>query len=88
MRLVTYLVPGESMRRIGAIDGSEVVGLNLPHPEGQMDPMRQLIELWDGKSERTRPELSDDRHALSDVRLLAPITDPPGKRHLSREKLW
>ncbi len=78
MRLVTYLDPGGSPHRIGAIEGSEVVRLGFPGLPAETLSMRRLIELWAHPSDRSKPVATDERHAFTDVRLLAPISDPPG----------
>lgn len=77
MRLVTYLDPGGLQHRIGVIEGSEVVQLAFPRQPADTVTMRQLVELWANSSAQSKPEATDDRRALSDVRLLAPISDPP-----------
>lgn len=78
MRLVTYVEPGGSVRQIGAIEGSEVTRLALPGLPGEMLSMRRLIELSSAGADRSMPEATDERRAVADVRLLAPISDPPG----------
>jgi 2-keto-4-pentenoate hydratase/2-oxohepta-3-ene-1,7-dioic acid hydratase in catechol pathway len=78
MRLVTYVVPDGAKQRVGAVEGSEVVRLTLPDCDQESLSMRQIVNVWGDQSNQIGPERSSERHALADVRLLAPIPNPPG----------
>jgi 2-keto-4-pentenoate hydratase/2-oxohepta-3-ene-1,7-dioic acid hydratase in catechol pathway len=78
MRLVTYLVPDARHPQVGVVDGSEVVRLTLPDRDHEALSMRHIIEAGGRGVGQSRPERTSERHALADVRLLAPIGDPPG----------
>jgi len=75
MKLVTYSVDGE--RRLGAWLGNATIA-ELGVDDGFPGSMRQLIEewphWWGGLAERIEQA---PRRAVSDVRLEAPLPDPP-----------
>jgi 2-keto-4-pentenoate hydratase/2-oxohepta-3-ene-1,7-dioic acid hydratase in catechol pathway len=78
MRLVTYLEPEGVQPHVGVVEGNEVIGLALPHHDSEAVSMRHVIETWDDLVDATPPNRTDERYALADVRLLAPLPDPPG----------
>jgi 2-keto-4-pentenoate hydratase/2-oxohepta-3-ene-1,7-dioic acid hydratase in catechol pathway len=78
VRLVTYLVPGSTQPRVGVVEEGEVVRLALPDHDSETLSMRHIIETWGRGADGSSPERTSEQHALNDVRLLAPLGDPPG----------
>ena len=71
MRLVTF-APSEGLRRLGAIEGHEVVDISSADPDLPVD-MVELIGRWDHA--RVEAAVSaGQRLALPEVRILAPLT--------------
>lgn len=78
MRLVTYANPDGQEQRVGMVKGNEVVPVTLEGEHADKLSMRQLISLWGGRSPVEVLDSKQERHNLTEVRLLAPIPDPPG----------
>ena len=71
MRLVTF-APSEGLRRLGALEGHEVVDISSADPDLPVD-MVELIGRWDHA--RVEAAVSaGQRLALPEVRILAPLT--------------
>ena len=75
MQLVSYEVAGERVGRVGVIEGDQVFALEPPSGGGDQSSMRHLIEQ---SAETSDVRRIGTRHALTDVRLRTPLSDPPG----------
>lgn len=78
MRLVTYTLTEGARPFVGAVEGGQVVRLMGPGPDANNVSMRDLIDEWSASSGQFVPQKSPERHSLTDVRLLAPLPNPPG----------
>lgn len=78
MRLVTYVDPDGGHQCVGEVEGGDVIRLTLPNHDAENISMRNVIDAWGDRSDPTEPVRSMERRARSDVRLLAPIPNPPG----------
>lgn len=77
MRLVTYQDAG-GFERVGTVEGDSVIRLRLPGEDAEGLTMRRLIGAQALHPDQSRPEKTNEHHALSEVRLLVPLPDPPG----------